>query len=119
MTSENQDFEMYAGESKVITVTVKDGTGEALNLTGATIEWVAKANEDEVNATITKNNGEGGGLEILDQEANKGEFTITLAPADTEKLGGVTYYHEAEVIDASTNVSTVTRGMMEVKKALT
>lgn len=118
MTSENQDFEMYAGESKVITITVNDAAGDPVDLSGATIKWAVKVNPDDAEATITKNSGEDGGIEILDQETKKGQLTITLAPADTEEKGGVSYCHEAEVTDSEENVSTATRGMMRVKKAL-
>jgi hypothetical protein len=34
MTSEDQNFELYAGESKVITVTVKDDAGALIDGSG-------------------------------------------------------------------------------------
>jgi hypothetical protein len=123
MTSEDQNFEMYAGESKVITVTVRepplpDGTlGPLIDLTGSSIEWIVKRAEDDAVGLITKIVG--AGIALLNQTTYKGQFTITLAPADTVSLGGASYYHEAEVTDVAGNVSTVTRGILTIKKALT
>ena len=119
MTSEDQNFEMYAGESKVITVTVMDDATPPvpIDLTGASIEWIVKRSEDDAVGLITKTVG--AGIALLNQTTHKGEFTITLAPADTASLGGASYYHEAEVTDVATNVSTVTRGILTIKKALT
>jgi len=120
MTSEDQNFELYAGESKVLTVTVKDAAGALIDLTGSTIEWIVKRAEDDAAGLITKTTVPiTGGITLSNQTTNKGEFTITLLPADTLSLGGASYYHEAEVTDAATNVSTVTRGVVTVKKALT
>lgn len=119
MTSEDQNFEMYAGESKVITVTVKDAAGALVDIGGASIEWIAKRSEDDAVGLITKTTAAGGGITILDQTTHKGEFTITLVPADTQSLGGASYYHEAEVTDIATDVSTVMRGIVTIKKALT
>ena len=117
MTSEDQNFEIYAGESKVITVSVKEA-GIAVNLTGATdIRWVVKRNEDDATALITKTLASG--ITTLDQILHAGEFTITLDPEDTEDLGGASYYHEAEVTDSAGDPSTVTRGILTIKKALT
>jgi hypothetical protein len=117
MTDEGQNFEMYAGESKVLTVTVKDEAAALIDLTGVSIEWIVKRFEDDVTGLITKTVGHG--ITLSNQVTDKGEFTITLAPADTESLGGASYYHEAEVTDVGGNVSTVTRGIMTVKKSLT
>ena len=36
---ENQDFTMWVGDDLDLRVTVKDDSGEVVNLTGFTIEW--------------------------------------------------------------------------------
>lgn len=114
MTSENQNFEMYEGEDKTLTITVVDVAGAAVNLTDATIKWQVKRNVDDTSPLIEKTTA--GGITITDAEG--GVFTIALADTDTANLGGEGYHHEAEVTDVSGNISTVTRGVMTIKKAL-
>lgn len=111
MTKQNQDFVMWAGDNKLIDVTVVDGDGVAVDITGATIKWVlAKTAGD--SALVTKTTGDG----ITITDAAAGKFRVTLVPADTESLAGV-YYHEAEVTDASSQVSTVLIGKVIVYKS--
>jgi len=115
MTSEAQNFEMYAGEDKILTVTVTDAAGDVVDLTDASIEWVMKRTADDTTALVTKTLADG----ITCASPATGVFTVTLEAADTEELGGASYLHEAEVTDAGDNVSTVTRGVVTIKKSLT
>lgn len=110
MTQKNQNFEMFAGDTKDIVVTVDDGDGIPVNLTGASIKWVLK------KATVT------GAQQVLKTMANgifltdplAGEFTVRLATADTNAISGK-FYHEAEVTDSSGNVSTVFTGTVKIE----
>lgn len=110
MTSKNQDIDgYYAGDTLQITITVQDDAGNALDLTGATVEWVlVSAGERE---TVLSKDSASGGIALTD--AANGEIRITIDPADTESLKGL-YRHEAEVTDASGNTSTVTVGDFEI-----
>jgi hypothetical protein len=54
MTSEDQNFTMYEGESKVLTVTVRDDGGTLIDLTASTIEWIVKRGESDALGLITK-----------------------------------------------------------------
>lgn len=99
----NQNFEMFAGDTENVVVTVTEG-GSPINLSGATIRWVMKR-AGSVTPLISKTSP--AGITITDTAG--GKFTISLMPADTEDQRG-DYYHEAEVTDASGNVSTVMTG---------
>lgn len=102
MTKKNQDFEMFAGNSKDIIITMADSSG----LSGATIKWVLKKS---VNGQLITMKTVGGGISI-----GLTFFTVRLNPADTEGLSG-RFYHEAELTDVLGNVSTVTTGHVTIE----
>lgn len=104
MTVKNQNFEMYAGDTKNIEITIS-----SVNLAGASVKWAAKKTIYDAVPALYKDTA--GGITITDAAA--GKFTIALAPADTADLSGK-YYHEAEVTDQSGNVSTVTTGTITI-----
>lgn len=104
MTTKNQNFEMYAGNTKNIVVTVAD-----VNLTGATVKWAMKKTIYDAEPAVAKTTAAG----IAVTDATTGIFTVTLFPADTRNLSG-TYQHEAEITDAPGNVSTVLTGQLTI-----
>ncbi len=116
MTEIKQNFEITQGDTGQITIEVTDELGVPKDLTGSTKRWqafddsgvavIAKANSD---ISLVKVNGGVGELDAL-------RFTID--PADTVSLSPKSYSHEAETIDSSSNVSTVTKGKMLVLKQL-
>ena len=107
-----RNFEMKAGDTKTLVVTVKDANDSPVNISGASIKWqcarsygrtpdISKTTDD---ASITITNGP------------NGVFTVPLKPSDTENLSGI-FHHEAEMTLAE-NISTVLSGTMKVDKAL-
>lgn len=114
MTSLNQDVFMRSGDTKKIDFTVDelDGAGDVtgqVNLTGATIKW--KAFDTSGVEKISKDTASG--ISLID--AVGGKFEVLLDPGDTAALEG-TFLHEAEMTDASGNVSTVSRGVLTIAK---
>lgn len=109
MPSENQTIEIWRGDSHTITIPVRDGDGNAVNLTGATARWwVGKSvNSTGTNVLIQKATG-GSGITIT-SDAGLYTLNITVNPSDTEDLRPGDWYHEAEVT-LSGVVSTVTVG---------
>ena len=112
MTANNQNFQMYAGDSKNIVVTCRQEDGKDLNLTGATIKWVLK--KTVLAGTNDLSKATGSGITITD--AVKGKFEIKLNATDTTSLLN-SYYHKAEVTDSSGNVSTVLVGNAKFDKS--
>lgn len=104
MAAVDQNFEMYAGDSKEINVQVTD-SGNAKNIVGATIVWAMMNSPDNQNYIVKKSTD--GGILITDGE--NGRFRISLDPADTEEVTGG-FYHEAELTDSFGNVSTILVG---------
>ena len=87
-----------------------DADGIAINLTGATISYVIFSGGV---ATITKTIGSG----ITVTDATAGTFTITLTSANTASLAG-SYYHECQVTDSSSNISTIFIGSVTINADL-
>ena len=110
---DQQNFEMFQGDSKDLVVTVSDAAGQPVDLTGASIKWRAAPAVDSAVATISKATGSG----IVITDAVAGEFTVSLVPADTQTLDGE-FYHEAQVTDAAGAVSTVLSGHLTILPAL-
>lgn len=108
------DFTMFAGDSKVLVVTIVDDDGAAVNITGAAIKWQAARTVSDSSALISKTTDSPGGVAITD--GADGEFEVTLDEADTDDLDGL-YYHEAE-ITMSGDTSTVLTGYMVVEQTL-
>lgn len=92
MASQGQNFEMWAGDDLDVVAIVKDASGTVVDITGATVEWALRLTVDSP-VLLAKDTAAG----ITLTNPTQGEFTITLAPADTSALGGRSYYHEAEV----------------------
>lgn len=105
MTTINQNFNIVAGDSKNIVVTVTKNDGTPLNLAGASIRW----GFSDVIKDVT--NG------VIITDAVNGQFTVVLKPADTEGKSGK-QKHEAEITDQFGNVSTVMRGELTIERSV-
>lgn len=105
---------MKAGDTKRLRVPVIDSeTGEPVPVNDAkSIRWeVARA----IGAPIQIAKSLGAGVSVDPDEP--WVFWVQLNPPDTEDLSG-NFVHEAEVIDAAGNVSTVEDGAFVVDRAL-
>jgi len=111
MTTENQDFTMWSGDSKVLEVTLTDVDDDAVNLTGASISYILQKSSQGGEAIISKSVDDG--ISIT-SPATGGLFEITIDATDTDDLAGE-YYHECQVTDSSSNVSTVFVGTVTIK----
>ncbi|OMF35276.1 hypothetical protein BK133_11270 [Paenibacillus sp. FSL H8-0548] len=104
MTARNQNFVMYAGDTVEIEVPVAN-----TDLTGVTIKWAMKRSVKGDNTLYRETPS---GIEITDAAA--GIFMIKLESIDTKDLIG-SFYHEAELMDAIGNVSTIMTGTITIK----
>jgi len=107
------NFVMTAGDTKTLVISVKDASGNPVNITDASIKWQAGRSFGKASS-ISKATG-GSGISITD--AANGVFTVTLNPSDTESLKG-TFYHEAQVTGSDSAISTVISGTMKINPAL-
>jgi hypothetical protein len=115
MAEVNQDFEMFRGDDATLVISVKNADGSPKNLTGSTaIRWAMSRSPSDDVALISKTLGSG--VSYIDQIG--GVFQVQIAAADTEDLSPRSYYHEAEVTDASNRKSTVLIGTVAIKPSL-
>lgn len=109
-----QDFSITAGDTKVLTVTVRDpSTDDPVNITSATITWKASKS---FGRTVALSKSTSAGISITDGAG--GVFTITIAAGDTSAMSGA-YIHEAKVVFQDATVTRPLRGVMNVEPALT
>lgn len=118
MATQVTDFEMFAGNSKLIEVTVRDDDGIAVPIDGALeIVWRLAASSwksaTPPTAILTKRLSHG----ITIANADGGIFTVEIDPVDTDELAG-SFYHEASVTLADNSFETVLTGKAKIKKDL-
>ena len=82
---------MTQGQTKTITLRVRDSNGQPVNLTGDKIYFAMRADvkiAPSVQLTMTSPPEEGfrTGIVIADQTQYPGQFMITLIPSDTASL---------------------------------
>lgn len=111
MTSTSQDITIIQGDTCLITVTVTE-SGSAKNLSGASIKWQCARNAKGPPA-LTKTTSDG----ITITNAAGGICTVSITAADSALLEEE-YYHEMQVTDVSSNVSTVLTGTLTVTRDL-
>ena len=110
------DFSMFAGDSKAITVTVKDSLGAIVDLTGASITWEMSQYAQGTfsrTALLTKTLAGGG---ITCPAPTTGVFNVILDAVDTASLVGY-FYQEAEVT-VSGDKYTVLAGHISIQPTL-
>jgi hypothetical protein len=111
MTSVNQNFVMFSGDDKTLRFTVLDSSSASIDLTGASVTWML-ATDDKSASLIKKSTDSGCGISI-----SGCTFDVDLSPSDTDGLTGV-YYHEAQVRDSASDLSTVATGWANIKHDL-
>lgn len=115
-----QHFEIHKGDSILLTITVEDSTGNAVNITNAT-EIKFRVAGDQLDATmdISKNMTDDSAGDVQISDGSAGEFTVQLNPVDTASLNHGMYHWEAELEDNSNNISTVVTGYLSLLPSLT
>jgi hypothetical protein len=105
------NFTMFAGDTKVLVVSVADEKGAAVDITGTVIRWqLAKS----VTSTALILKSVGAGVTIIDGPS--GRFDVSLDAGDTLPLHG-SYYYEGEIDDGGI-ISTVLTGIVQINLAL-
>lgn len=110
-----QDFALFTKSDYKVTVTVRDELGDLLDLTGAELHWVMLSPGRGAD-WLRKSSLPGGGIEILDQVAEKGKFRVTIAGADSEQLPSAVAPHEAVLILGGIR-STIMYGTVSVQRS--
>ena len=110
-------FEMKAGDTRNVFITITDKAGTPIDLTSATSIrwWASRGDATTFSRTPTLMKTIDAGIDevsLLD-----GQIVIRIRAIDSRELNG-SYYHEVEVIDAAGNVSTPIADTFTVKRDL-
>jgi hypothetical protein len=105
MTKLQQNFEMWSGDHKNLNFGVTGSDGAAFILTAAS--WVLSEAEDSCSL-VKRVSGDGVSI-------SGSTVTVSLSPAHTSGLGGISYYHVLKGGDSASNVSTVAVGTINIK----
>lgn len=103
-THTTQNFEVHQGSDKTLNFTVTDESGDAVDITGATIKWIL-ATDQGASASLTKTGSVTSGT--------SGKFSVSLTGADTDGFSGM-FYHEARVTDGSGTITHVVSGLVNI-----
>jgi len=120
--AKNQDIEIKRGNTLPITVTITDANGAAVDLTGATVYFTAKAAESDTDATDNNATIKKDVTDHVDEtgaaSAEDGITTIVL-DADDTTVTPKTYFYDitvkyAPVGGADPVVNTVVEGKLKI-----
>ena len=104
MTKYNQNTTMISGDThKLVVTTTFTSTGVDLNNIDK-VKWKLDLNSITINKSST-------GADITIDSTS--QMTVTINSSETEDYSGQ-FNHEAEIIDASNNVSTVMKGKISI-----
>jgi hypothetical protein len=110
------DFEMFAGDTKSLTVPVKDDDDVDVDLGGATVRWQMALTkwkkQDPPEPILSKISSDSDEISI-----SGSTFVVHLDPDDTVTLKGK-FYHEASVVLSDGTVGTVLTGVVIIKQNL-
>jgi hypothetical protein len=107
MTETGQNVEIYRGDSKVLRVTVVDENNLSVDISSFNIEYVLyKKDITYLSKTI------GSGISFVGG-GTTGIFDINYLPVDTENIYG-NFFHECEITDPTSQVSTVFTGSVTI-----
>jgi hypothetical protein len=113
MTTTGQNFTMWQGEDKTITVSLTNSSGSPYGDTdGLVFTWKVATSESATTALITKATGSG----ITNGTS---QITIAIDEADTDDMAPGTYYHELRVVDTSSDHDVVLCGGLTLKDSIT
>jgi len=107
------DFSMHSGDDLVLEVTVKDAAGTVVDISGASGTF-------GIGKLDSSGNPKGSSLAapaVAITDGAAGKLSVTIVPANTESLAG-DYWHELQLTDAATKISTVLYGTLTVQKDL-
>jgi hypothetical protein len=67
---------------------------------------------------VEKDSSANGGITIVAQTDGSSSLLVALRPVDTENVAAGNYYHEAEIVDGSSNIFTVAVGKFRLQPAV-
>lgn len=113
MAVTDQNIRIWTGNTARIRIDVKDESGDAKDLSEASVEWAMYAGGESYISKSTEDD-----ISILDNdEGIPSVISIALSEEDTTGLSPSTYDHECRVTDSSGSIQTVTVGKVTVMRS--
>ena len=113
-----QNFEIVSGNDKRLNVTVLDEDNVPVDITGAVIVWAVSVSNLNKNRIFTYTSPTNITIILPQTGPDIGKFRIDVQDGDTEPLSPGKpkrdYYHEARMVSAAGQKSTVMIGTMTV-----
>ncbi len=108
MAEREQNFELWAGETRnlVIDVFDKNDGDSALDLAGSAVTWRLL-----YGATVVLTKTVGGGITL--STTVRGRMSVPISAADSNQTSGI-YTHQARVVLADGNIETITIGTVVI-----
>lgn len=93
------------GETKNLQITVTDGDGAAVDLTGSTIDFAVRTSHADTTDLIALTGTEGGGAgDVTWDNPAGGIATLNIEPSDTASVDSGSYVHRLKLTLASGDV---------------
>lgn len=109
----NVNLSIFKGDDKTWTITFKDVDGDAIDLTGKTLFFTIKTikTDPDTSALIRKD---------INSHTNPtgGITALTLSHDETDLTAGI-YYFDFQLVDSSSNVTTLFTGTFTVTQDVT
>lgn len=107
------DITIIKGDDKNLVVTVTDDNGDAIDITGYTIFFTAKTNQDDIdaNAVISKD-------VTSHTSPSEGISTIALASSDTDVTAG-RYWYDIQIKDTSGKITSTSPYTLTITQDIT
>ncbi len=105
-SAESWDLCVKENRDRSFSCIYQDSTPTPIDLTGATVVWEVRDKYSDTEPTISARSDEATGsyIDLLDQDANTGEYILYLKAEDTLGLPtGRTYTHGCYIIDSNGN----------------
>lgn len=113
MTKFNQDFELFQGETKQVTINTDDEAGDPKVMTGGTATFGAYRSLEDPQPEVVLGKS-GAAVTFVDVDGTDDGIRFTLAPADSARLSG-DYPFIVDGVDGGGDEAVVSTGIMKVK----
>lgn len=114
------EMNIFKGDSKNWEVTVKDGDGTIVDITGAEIVFTVRVNATDSTFSLQKKNLAAGGdaTQISMDDPTNGIFRLHLLPSDTASLRASKYVYDFQ-LTMGTDVYTILKDNFLLKQDVT
>lgn len=107
-----QNYSMISGDSKIVTVSLTDISGVAVDVSTAGTAIYKIASNPNADSVVYVTKTLSSGITI-----SGGTVSIGLSPSDTENLSGA-YYHELFIVDGSGQQFRPVQGKVTIERNL-